>query len=195
MKNLLYYWLIQKFHIKLVLKTIFVEAVTVISKQNNWLLLWKCVRVGLGPWGRLRALDQSCDSPSRLGVKAIAHVHLHLDKRHINEDLLKTFSIHNVQSTFQLFSFVNWKVVIISESMSQKICFFTERLHTLATIMGTTIMIDKTLISLLNQKLNQFFTLINKITISRVKLDLYSENEFFDLISKYKCIKYWRNGA
>ena len=120
----LYYWLIQKFHIKLVLKTIFVEAVTVISKQNNWPLLWKCVRVGLGPWGRLRALDQSCDSPSRLGVKAIAHVHLHLDKRHIREDLLKTFSIHNVQSTFQLFSFVNWKVVIISESMSQKNLLF-----------------------------------------------------------------------
>ena len=47
---------------------------------------------------------QSCDSTSRLGVKTIAHLDLHLDKRQIKEDPLTIFSIHNVQSTFQLFS-------------------------------------------------------------------------------------------
>ena len=37
--------------------------------------------------GAMRAPSsaQSCDSTSRLGVEAIAHVHLHLDKRHIKE--------------------------------------------------------------------------------------------------------------
>ena len=57
--------------------------------------------------GAMRAPSsaQSCDSTSRLGVKTIAHLDLHLDKRQIKEDPLTIFSIHNVQSTFQLFSF------------------------------------------------------------------------------------------
>ena len=56
--------------------------------------------------GAMRAPSsaQSCDSTSRLGVEAIAHLDLHLDKRQIKEDPLTIFSINNVQSTFQLFS-------------------------------------------------------------------------------------------
>ena len=44
---------------------------------------------------------QSCDRTSRLGVKAIAHVHSHLDKRHIKELRSKN---QRILKTFQLFS-------------------------------------------------------------------------------------------
>ena len=53
MRSLPYFWLIQKFQIKLLSKTIFVQIL--VFPKNNWPVLWKCVRVGWGPWGRLRA--------------------------------------------------------------------------------------------------------------------------------------------
>ena len=54
MKNLPYFWLIKKFQLKLLMKTIFVQ---ILFHKNKWPVLWKCVRVGWGPWGRLRALS------------------------------------------------------------------------------------------------------------------------------------------
>ena len=72
------------------------------SKKTD--LLFEMCESWLGAM-RAPSSAQSCDSTSRLGVEAIAHLDLHLDKRQIKEDPLTIFSIHNVQSTFQLFSF------------------------------------------------------------------------------------------
>ena len=92
-----------KISYKIIIENYFCRK-TVIYKEKNWPLLWKCVRVGWGPCGAFeRSLDQSCDSTSRLGVETITHLHLHLDKRQIKENLLKTFSINKIQ----LFSYVN----------------------------------------------------------------------------------------